>query len=388
MSDTPAQSNETQEPLPPGSTLGVFGGGQLGRMFAQAADRLGYKVHVFCPEGDCPASQVAAEHTVADYHDFQAIAKFAQSVSAVTLEFESVPVAAAEAAAYYVPVRPSGEVLYTVQDRSREKGFLTAAGIPCTPYRNVRSQGELERALAELGTPAVLKTTKFGYDGKGQIVIRDPGEALEAWAHLGRHKCVLEQFVDFRSEISVLVARGLDQKMVACGPIENAHANHILDVSVLPAATETGVAAQALEGAQRVAAELDLVGILCVEFFETHDGQVLVNEIAPRPHNSGHLTIEACDSSQFEQQVRAVAGLPLEAMHTKRPAAMANLLGDLWEGGEPKWERLEAFPSVTLHLYGKHSARRGRKMGHLTCLADSAEEAERLVREARERVIS
>jgi 5-(carboxyamino)imidazole ribonucleotide synthase len=375
------------QPLPADSMLGVFGGGQLGRMFAQAAERMGYGVHVFCPEADCPAGQVAARHTQADYHDFQAIAEFAQQVAAVTLEFENVPVAAAEAAAYYVPVCPSGEALYTVQDRSREKGFLTAAGVPCAPYRNVRTAEELHAAVADIECPAVLKTTKFGYDGKGQVVIRSAREADDAWGRLGKHKCVLEKFIPFRREISVLVARGRDGSMETFGPMENTHAHHILDVSIYPSASDTEVARQAIVAARRVATELDLVGIACVEFFETDEGEVLVNEIAPRPHNSGHLTIEAATTSQFEQQVLALAGRPLGKMEAHRPAAMANLLGDLWSGGEPDWDRVADFPGVVLHLYGKHSARPGRKMGHLTALADSPQEAAHLVRAARDAVV-
>lgn len=372
--------------LVPNSTLGVFGGGQLGQMFAMAAAELGYRVHVYCPESDCPASQVAAEHTVADYHDFQSIAQFAQSIDAATLEFENVPVAAAEAAAYYVPVRPAGEALYTVQDRSREKGFLTAAGIPTTPYHNVRTIDDLHRAVDQLGTPAVLKTTKFGYDGKGQTIIDSPADIDRAWRYLGGHKCVLEKFIDFRREISVLVARDKEGEMCTFGPIENAHANHILDVSVYPAKSPPQVAAAAQDAARKIALEIDLVGIACVEFFETAADEVLVNEIAPRPHNSGHLTIEACTTSQFAQQARAVAGIPLGEMTAARPAAMANLLGDCWTGGDPDWDQLADFPAVKLHLYGKHTARPGRKMGHLTAVADSPDEAERLVREARDAV--
>ncbi|MCO6042947.1 5-(carboxyamino)imidazole ribonucleotide synthase [Aeoliella sp. ICT_H6.2] len=373
--------------LPPNSTLGVFGGGQLGQMFATAAQELGYRVHVYCPESDCPASQVADEHTVADYHDFQAIAKFAQAIDAATLEFENVPVAAAEAAAHFVPVRPAGEALYTVQDRSREKGFLTLAGIATTPFRNVRSADELNAAVEELGTPAVLKTTKFGYDGKGQTIIQQAAETEKAWSYLGRHKCVLEQFIEFEREISVLVARDTDGNMATFGPMENAHANHILDVSVYPAKSPERAARAAIDAARQVAVEIDLVGLACVEFFETPAGEVMVNEIAPRPHNSGHLTIEACSTSQFAQQARTVAGLPVAEMTAPRPAAMANLLGDLWATGEPNWEAVQQFPGVELHLYGKHTAREGRKMGHLTAVADTPAEAERLVREARAAVV-
>ncbi len=374
-------------PLPHDSTLGVFGGGQLGRMFANAAKQLGYRVHVYCPEADCPASQLADRHTVADYHDFQAIAQFAQSIDAATLEFENVPVAAAEAAAHYVPVRPAGEVLYTVQDRSREKGFLVAAGIPATPYRNVRSLDDLHRAIDQLEAPAVLKTTKFGYDGKGQTIVETADDAERAWRYLGGHKCVLEKFIDFRCEISVLVARDVDGNMQTFGPVENAHANHVLDVSVHPASSSEPTARASHEAARKIAVELDLVGLACVEFFETSAGDVLVNEIAPRPHNSGHLTIEACTTSQFAQQARAVAGMELGEMTAHEPAAMANLLGDRWAAGEPDWAVLKRdFPQVHLHLYGKRTARPGRKMGHLTVVAESPQEAERLVRSARDAV--
>ncbi|TWT88499.1 N5-carboxyaminoimidazole ribonucleotide synthase [Pseudobythopirellula maris] len=374
------------EPLPPGSTLGVFGGGQLGRMFCEAASALGFKTHVFAPEGDCPASQAADAHTVADYHDFAAVAGFAESVDAVTLEFENVPVATAEAAARHTRVAPSGEALFMVQNRGREKRFLLGAGVPCAPFAMVRNNDELLAAVDLIGAPSVLKTTQFGYDGKGQVVLHDAAEAADAWAYLGRHKCVLEQFVEFRREVSVVVARGMDGATAVCGPIENDHKNHILDLSLLPAACDESVAAEARRVAELVAKELDLVGVVCVEFFETTDGQVVVNEIAPRPHNSGHLTIEACAASQFEQQARAIAGMPLGSFEAPRPAAMANLLGDLWSAGEPDWDAAKAVDGVQLHLYGKGSARPGRKMGHLTAVADTVEAARDAVLEARRRL--
>ena len=356
-------------------------------MFAQAADQLGYPVHVYAPDEGSPAGQIAARQTTADYHDFHAVEQFAQSVEAVTLEFENVPVAAAEAAARFAPVCPSGEVLFTVQDRSREKRFLAGAGIPITPIGQVRTADELETTARDVGTPAVLKTTKFGYDGKGQRIVQQPDEAADAWAYLGHHKCVWERFVDFRREVSVIVARAADGTMATCGPVENSHANHILDVSVVPAACSEDSAAKAVTIARMVAHELGVVGMVCVEFFETRSGEMLVNEMAPRPHNSGHLTIEACAASQFEQQVRTLAGLPLGDFSPRQPAAMANLLGDLWEDGEPKWDRLREFPDVKLHLYGKRHARPGRKMGHLTVLADTPDEAAATVRAARESVL-
>ncbi|MEM9187280.1 MAG: 5-(carboxyamino)imidazole ribonucleotide synthase, partial [Planctomycetota bacterium] len=363
------EGTKAAEPLPPGSTLGVFGGGQLGRMFCQAAGKLGYKTHVYAPEGDCPASQVADRHTAADFYDFALVEEFARSVAAVTLEFENVPVAAVEAASRHTLVRPGGEALFTVQDRAREKRFLHGAGAPVAPFALVRTDEELAEAIASIGAPAVLKTTRFGYDGKGQTIVRDASQAADAWAYLGRTKCVLEQFVEFRREVSVVVARGAGGETATCGPIENDHANHILDVSVLPAACDNAVAEEAERIALTVACELEVVGVVCVEFFETTDGRVLVNEIAPRTHNSGHLTIEACRASQFEQQVRAVAGLPLGSFESRDPGAMANLLGDLWEHGEPEWERIDDFPEARLHLYGKATARPGRKMGHVTATA-------------------
>lgn len=374
------------QPLNPGATLGVFGGGQLGQMFCQAASRLGFRTHVFAPENESPASQAADWHTAADYHDFRAVEEFAKSVDAVTLEFENVPVATAEAAGRHTLVRPGGEALFTVQDRGREKRFIVGAGVPVAPFAMVRSDEELTVAVEQVGTPAVLKTTKFGYDGKGQTMIHDAASAADAWRYLGRHKCVLEGFIEFRREVSVVVARSADGTTDVCGPIENDHANHILDVSVLPAACSESVAEQARSIAKKLATELEVIGVLCVEFFETDDGQVLVNEIAPRPHNSGHLTIEASEASQFEQQARAIAGMPLGSFEATKPAAMANLLGDLWENGEPNWNRVKEFPEVTLHLYGKAGARKGRKMGHLTAVADTAEAAREAVLAARQAI--
>ncbi len=356
------------------ASLGVFGGGQLGRMFCQAAAGLGFETHVFAPEAGCPASQVANRHTQADYHDFAEVEAFARSVAGATLEFENVPVATIEAAGRHCPVRPSGEALFTVQNRGREKRFLVGAGVPCAPFALVRSDEELRSAVEQIGVPAVLKTTQFGYDGKGQSMLRDASQASQAWAYLGRHKCVLEEFVGFRRELSVIVARDAEGKMRVCGPIENAHANHILDVSVYPASCSTKTGDDARVIAARVARELDVVGVLCVEFFETDDGRMLVNEIAPRPHNSGHLTIEACPASQFEQQVRTLAGLPLGDFTPRGPAAMANLLGDLWSDGEPDWDCAREL-GATVHLYGKSNPKPGRKMGHLTVCADSAEAA-------------
>ncbi len=373
----------------PGSAVGVLGSGQLGRMFAIAARRMGYRVHTLSPDYDTPTGQVADREVQASYDDLDAVRSFARGVSVVTFEFENVSAAATEAAAEHAPVRPAGAVLHTTQNRLREKGFLQDAGFPVAPFAPVRSAEELAQALAHVGIPAVLKTAAWGYDGKGQVRIDAPGEAEAAWNNLGRAEAILEAFVDFEREVSVVAARGLDGSFAHFGVIANDHRNHILDVSVAPAPVPPGVVREAVGIAQGILDELDVVGILCVEMFLARDGRLLVNELAPRPHNSGHLTFDACVTSQFEQQLRAICGLPLGSTELLRPAAMANLLGDLWrygepgEPGEPDWAAALRFPEVKLHLYGKATARPGRKMGHLTALADTPEEARQRVLAAR-----
>jgi 5-(carboxyamino)imidazole ribonucleotide synthase len=374
--------------LLPGQTLGVLGSGQLGRMFVQAAQRMGYRVHVFSPDAESPAGQLADREIVAPFDDTKAVAEFAKGVAVVTLEFENVPLVALEAAAKCVPVRPNARPLATAQNRLVEKQFFSEIDVPCAPFYAIEKPGHLSAAIDAIGFPAVLKTAENGYDGKGQTLVRNQKEATKAWDQCGRVPCILEGWVEYRREMSVIVARGGDGSMVSYGPIVNTHVNHILDVSILPAPRldddeRVMPTAAARQFAEHVATQLKLVGVLCVEFFETEDGQLLANEIAPRPHNSGHLTINACATSQFEQQVRAICGLPLGSPETLTPAAMANLLGDLWAGGEPRWNRALDFPEVHLHLYGKQVPRPGRKMGHLTALADSPAEAERIVREAR-----
>jgi 5-(carboxyamino)imidazole ribonucleotide synthase len=370
----------------PGATLGVLGGGQLGRMFALAARRMGYRVHTFSPEDDTPTGQVSDREVRGAYEDLDAVREFARAVDVITFEFENVPAATAEAAAELAPVRPAGAVLHTTQNRLREKHFLTAAGLPVVPFAPVRSEAELRAALAAVGTPAVLKTAGWGYDGKGQARIAGAAEAPAAWAALATGEAVLEAFVDFAAEVSVVAARGLDGAFVDYGLIENVHRRHILDVSVAPAplaAAAPELAREAVGLARGVLEALSVVGVLCVELFVTAGGRLLINELAPRPHNSGHLTVDACVTSQFEQQLRAVCGLPLGATELLRPAAMANLLGDLWRDGEPDWAAACAFPEVKLHLYGKAQPRPGRKMGHLTALAADAGEARRRVLAAR-----
>jgi 5-(carboxyamino)imidazole ribonucleotide synthase len=375
-------------PILPGATLGVLGSGQLGRMFAMAAARLGYRVHIFAPEHDPPAADVALRQTQASFDDLDAVATFAKSVAAVTFEFENIPVDAARTAARFAPVRPSGEVLHTTQDRLREKTFLRRAGIPVTPFAEATTETQLQATIAELGLPTVLKTAAWGYDGKGQTLVRSAEEAAAAHQSLSGAPAILEGWIDFECELSMLAARSAAGEVALFGPLANDHANHILDVTMFPRPELVRVASEAEEIARAVVEQLDIVGLICVEFFLARDGRLLVNEIAPRPHNSGHLTIDACACSQFEQQVRAVCNLPLGSFDLVVPAAaMANLLGDVWRGGEPRWPRVLADPRLRLHLYGKTNARAGRKMGHITGIASTAAEAANLVRASREGLV-
>lgn len=375
--------NQELRPILPGSIIGVLGSGQLGRMFAIAARRMGYRVHTFSPETDTPTGQIADVEIKAHYEDLHAVRSFAAAVDVVTFEFENVHSATAEAAAEYAPVRPGGRVLHTTQHRLREKTFLAANGFPVTPFISVRSLEDLRAGLTQFGYPSILKTAGFGYDGKGQSRITTPEEAEPAYIATGRQEMVLEAFVDFACELSVVAARGMDGAFAHWGVIENAHRNHILDLSIAPARVSPEIVREAIGIARAVLEELEVVGVLCVEFFLTRDGRLLINEMAPRPHNSGHLTFDACVTSQFEQQLRAVCGLPLGSTELLRPAAMANLLGDLWQQGEPRWSAACAFPEVKLHLYGKLEPKPGRKMGHLTAMAPTVEEAAKLVTEAR-----
>jgi 5-(carboxyamino)imidazole ribonucleotide synthase len=374
----------TPRSILPGSTIGVLGGGQLGRMFAMAARRMGYRVHTFAPEHDTPTGQIADIEVVASYHDVDRVREFARAVDVVTFEFENVPAAAAAAAADVAIVRPNGHALEVAQHRVREKSFLRGRGLPVVPYVEVHTESDLLEGVRRIGTPAVLKTAALGYDGKGQVAIHRTTDSLAAWASLGSAEAVLESFVDLEREISVIGARGVDGAMSFFDPFDNSHRHHILDVTVAPADIPAAMAADAIDITRSVLEGLDYVGILCVEFFVTRDGRLLVNEIAPRPHNSGHLTFDACRTSQFEQQLRAICGFPLGAPDLLQPAAMANLLGDLWTDGEPDWSALLRMRDVKLHLYGKASARPGRKMGHVTVLAASVAEARRRAVEARD----
>lgn len=367
----------------PGSTIGVMGGGQLGRMFAIAARRMGYRVHTFSPDEDTPTGQLADREVAASYHDAEAVRDFARGIDVLTFEFENVPTQTVEWAAEFCEVRPSANVLHICQHRLREKQFLAGAGLPLPRFMPVNSAADLAEAIKHLGAPAVLKTAAFGYDGKGQRKIEPREDAAKVWEAFGGSAAVLEQFVEFDKEVSVIVARGADGQMAAYPVCENIHRNHILDVTVVPAGIPAEVDVQARVLAGEVAEKLGLVGLLAVEMFLLKDGSLLINELAPRPHNSGHFSFDASITSQFEQQLRAVCGLPLGSTESLRPAAMVNLLGDLWAKGEPNWAAAAAMPHVKIHLYGKAEPRSGRKMGHLVAFGNSAEEAMHSALEAR-----
>jgi 5-(carboxyamino)imidazole ribonucleotide synthase len=351
--------------IAPGATIGILGGGQLGRMTAMAAARLGYRVHSYCPEADSPAFQVSATSTTAAYEDRDALARFAGSVDVITFEFENVPSATAELLAAMKPTRPRPQVLHICQHRLREKDFLSAAKVPTTRYHEVASAAELESAAHAIGLPAVLKTALFGYDGKGQVMLGRDSDLAEAWSRMGAKLGILEGFVDFSQEISVILARGIDGKALAFPAVENRHRNHILDTTTAPAKLPARVLHRAEAIAHQIAEAIDIIGLLAVEMFVTKSGEVLVNELAPRPHNSGHWTIVAGVTSQFEQFVRAVCGLPLGSVAHHSDAVMTNLLGD----EVLAWREILGDPGAKLHLYGKQEPRPGRKMGHVTRLS-------------------
>ncbi len=364
--------------IQPGQTLGIVGGGQLGRMLAREARREGYRVVVFTDEyPPSPAGQFATREINAPYYDPEALSSFVSEVDVVTMEFENIPASFLAALEQRRPVFPSRHALETTQNREKEKSFLRAQGLPCADFRVVDSPVSLQQAWQEIGSPAVLKTAAFGYDGKGQTTLTGGEDPTAIWAAFGAARGVLEQWVDFTCEISVVAARGQDGAFVPFACVENQHQRHVLDVTVAPARVSADIAAEAQRLARRVAEALDYVGVLAVEMFVLGDGRVLVNEIAPRPHNSGHYTIDACVTNQFEQQLRAVAGLPLgdAAQHT--PAVMVNLLGDLWPGEleSPDWTPILRHPRAKLHLYGKRRALPRRKMGHYTVLADTPGQA-------------
>jgi len=348
-----------------------------------AARRMGYRVHTYSPDTDTPTGQIADLEVTADYLDLDRVREFARGVQVVSFEFENVPAATAQAAAECTLVRPAGNVLHVAQHRLREKTFLSQAGFPVAPFEVIRSLEDLRTAIGRIGCPAVLKTAGFGYDGKGQIKIFSPDEVETAWAKLNTGEAVLEGFIQFEREVSVVAARGIDGEFVAFDVLENQHANHILDVTICPAHISPKAAMEAKEITRGIMEKLDVVGVLCVEFFLAPGEKLIVNELAPRPHNSGHLTIDACVTSQFEQQLRAICGLPLGSTELLRPAAMVNLLGDVWESGTPDWSAVCGLQDVMIHLYGKSEPRPGRKMGHLTALANTREEAQKKVIAAR-----
>lgn len=372
----------------PGGVLGVIGGGQLGRMFLQAAQRMGYRTVVLSPRESSPASQVAESVLVAPPDDLRALQRLAEQADAVTVEFENVSAPGLRWLARSRPVRPGWRTVWTAQNRIREKTFLADHGFPVAPWRPIRSEEDLIQAVSHLGLPLILKTAASGYDGKGQIRLEAGDDALSAWSTLNRVDCVAEAVVSFSAEVSCVVARGADGECSAFPICLNRHERHILDSTVSPAPIGPIVSQEARCLALGIAEALGTEGVLTVEFFLTAEGSLLVNELAPRPHNSGHLTIEAGICSQFDQQARALAGLPLGRSDLVSPAAMVNLLGDLWNLGEPDWEAaLGADSGVHLHLYGKKSAKPGRKMGHLTVLDPDPEAALSRALAARRRLI-
>jgi 5-(carboxyamino)imidazole ribonucleotide synthase len=365
-----------EHPLLPGGTIGILGGGQLGRMSAIAARRMGYKVRTFDPSSGACAAGIADEHVTAEWSDTAALTRFAQGCGRITLEFENIPPATVEFVAKSVPSHPSANVLAICQNRRREKEFLRTAGIPCANFAVVSSLVELQAAVQTIGFPCVLKTADFGYDGKGQVKLPTAeADLAAAWHKIGGAVGVLEAWVPFQMEISVLVARTVDGRTAVYDPAENIHRNHILHLSISPARISEATATEARALALSIAEKISLVGLLAVEMF-VKDGRIVVNELAPRPHNSGHQTFDANETSQFEQHIRAVCGLPLGGTKPLAPSAMVNLLGDLWRNGqEPDWTKVLADPSAKLHLYDKGKAAPGRKMGHITVTAATVEEA-------------
>jgi 5-(carboxyamino)imidazole ribonucleotide synthase len=360
--------------IAPGKTIGVLGGGQLGRMLAQAAQTLGYRVHVYEPQIHCPAGAVANHEVNASYQDADALLDFARGVDVVTYEFENIPAAALAVIAPLVPLHPSAEVLHTTQNRQREKAWLKANGLPHVAYAEALD-GDIAPAVAQVGLPCVVKTADFGYDGKGQMKLSTAADLEQAVAIFRGRRCVVEAWCEFSCELSVIVARSTTGETRAFPVSENIHTHHILDFSIVPARVPTAVAEAAEALAARIAEKIGVVGLLAVELFLTTAGELVVNELAPRPHNSGHWSLDGGETSQFEQHVRAVCGLPLGAFAVREPTVMVNILGDAWKWadgkvvGAPRWAAILAAPRAKLHLYGKAEPRPGRKMGHFTVRA-------------------
>ena len=390
----------------PGKTIGVLGGGQLGRMFAQAAQSLGYRVHVYEPQVGCPAGAVANREVNASYEDAGALMEFARGVDVVTYEFENIPAAALAGIAAVVPLHPRADVLHTTQNRQREKAWLRANGFPHVAYAEALD-GDIAAAVGQVGLPCVVKTADFGYDGKGQMKLTTAADLEQAVAIFRGRRCVVEAWCEFTCELSVIVARSSAGETRAFPVAENIHTQHILDFSIVPARVTAEVAVRAATVAEQIAEKLGVVGLLAVELFLTTAGELVVNELAPRPHNSGHWSLDGCETSQFEQHVRAVCGLPLGGVAVREPTVMVNILGDAWcapasdaagagaagqgaganeaargdtrGAGErprlPNWVAVLAEPRAKLHLYGKSEPRRARKMGHFTVRAADVETA-------------
>jgi 5-(carboxyamino)imidazole ribonucleotide synthase len=368
----------------PGSTLGMLGGGQLGRMFVTAARTMGYEVIVLDPDAYSPAGGLASEHLAKDYDDTEALDYLAQHCAVVTTEFENIPAVTLAYLAKSVSVHPSATTLHIAQHRKLEKEFFRQQGLHTADFLALESEADLDSAR-NFSYPAILKTATLGYDGKGQVVCHSFDELKPAFEQVGKKPCVLEQRIDLAAEVSVVLGRSLAGE-VTCFPIaENSHTNGILDVTLVPASISAELADEVIDAATRIANGLDYCGVLAVEFFISTDNRVLVNEMAPRPHNSGHYTLDACDSSQFEQQVRMVCGLPAGSCRLHTPVAMWNVLGDIWpEDGIPQWDAMLQLEQAKLHLYGKKEARLGRKMGHINCLGETLEEARSLLDRVRE----
>ncbi len=358
----------------PGKTLGMLGGGQLGRMFVMAAHAMGYHVIVLDPDPDSPAGRIADEHIHASYSDQWAIEQLSNNCDAITTEFENIPSATLKKLEQSIPVRPSSAAVKIAQNRIAEKTFLADNGFTTAPFFPIYEKEELDFALTQMGGTAILKVASFGYDGKGQAIVNNLDEAVHAFEAMGSVHCVLEEKLNLASEVSVVLARGSDGK-ITCYPVgENHHVNGILEYTSVPSSLPKQLLDRAINEASEFSEKLDYCGIMAVEFFYTTDDRLLINEVAPRPHNSGHYTIDACKTSQFEQQVRMMCGLPAGSVDLLSPVVMFNILGDIWENGEPDWAQLLSNPNVKLHLYGKREARAGRKMGHFTCLGHSTSE--------------
>lgn len=370
----------------PGATLGMLGGGQLGRMFTVAARTMGYRVIVLDPDLKSPAGKIADKHLCADYHDHQALNEMSASCAAITTEFENVPADTLEILSKTCFVRPSANAVAVTQDRINEKNFLFARQIPTNRFAVIENENGIREAFQKIGSPAILKRSRLGYDGKGQWRVTSLDQAMDAFNAMGKVACVLEELLEFQTEISVVLARSVGGSISTYPTGENIHVNGILDTTIVPARVSTEISDRAQSIAKRVAEELNYNGVLAVEMFVMPEGRVLVNEVAPRPHNSGHYTLDACVTDQFEQQVRTLCGLEPGDTRLLSPVVMINLLGDVWGNSQPQWEELLHHPQIKLHLYGKTEARPGRKMGHYNVLSDHTDNALALAREVFERL--